>query len=120
METEEKDYSFIEPPSGDFFCPVTYDLLLQPHLTLCCGKHLSQEATTKIQREGRPCPLCNEPQWSTLRNKCLQRQVRELRVFCRHEDRGCGWQGKLFDLEYHVQSCPKKDVPLKKYSLYVL
>ena len=35
-----------------------------------------------------------------------------LHVFCRHEDRGCGWHGELSDLECHIQSCPQKDGPL--------
>ena len=111
----EEDYplKFVEQPSKDFFCPVTYGLLLQPHLTSCCGKHLSQEAATRIQREGEPCPLCKRPYWRTMKNKGFRRQVNELRVFCRHEDRGCGWQGELSDLERHVQSCPIRDQPLK-------
>ena len=122
--TEEKDYSFIEQPSDDFFCPVTYGLLLQPHLTSCCGKHLSQEATTRIQREKGACPLCKTPHWGTMLNKSLQRQVNALHVFCRHEDRGCGWHGELSALEHHVQSCPMADRPLMtnllKLSLYVI
>ena len=44
-------------------------------------------------------------------SKHFQRQVNELRVFCRHEDKGCGWQGELSDLERHVQSCPMRDQP---------
>ena len=46
-------------------------------------------------------------------DKNFLRQVNELRVFCRHEDRGCGWQGKLSGLERHVQSCPMKTAPLR-------
>ena len=122
--TEDKDYSFIEQPSDDFFCPVTFGLLLQPHLTSCCGKHLSQEATTRIQIEGGDCPLCKTPRWSTVLNKHFQRQVNALHVFCRHEDRGCGWHGELSDLECHIQSCPMTDRPLMtdllKLSLYVI
>ena len=45
-------------------------------------------------------------------SKHFQRQVKALRVFCRHEDRGCGWQGELSDLEHHAQSCPMRDAPL--------
>ena len=45
-------------------------------------------------------------------DKRLRRQVNKLRVFCRHEERGCGWQGELSDLEHHVQSCPMKNLPL--------
>ena len=112
MASTEQEYHFVEQLSKDFFCPVTLDLLLQPHLTACCGKHLSQEAATRIQRERGACPLCKEPQLDTMLDKNIRRQVNELYVFCRHEDRGCGWQGELSDLERHVQSCPLKTTPL--------
>ena len=104
---------------------MTYDLLLQPHLTSCCGKHLSEEATTKIKSVGGACPLCKTPRWGTVLNKHFQRQVNALHVFCRHEDRGCGWHGELSALECHIQSCPMTDGPLmtdllKLSSLYVI
>ena len=87
-------------------------LLLQPHLTLCCGNHISEEAASRIQREGGACPLCNAPQWSTVLSKHFQRQVNALRLFCYHKDRGCEWQGELSDMERHIQSCPRKDARL--------
>ena len=108
----EEDFPFVDWPPEDFFCPVTYGLLLQPHLTACCGNHFSQDAVTKIQRGKGTCPLCNEPHFDTMLNKWFRRRVYELHVFCRHEDRGCGWQGELSDLEHHVQSCPMKTTPL--------
>ena len=70
-----EDYPFVEAPSEEFYCPVTFGLLLEPHFTFCCGKHLSQEAATRIQREGEACPLCNAPNLSTVLNKHFQRQV---------------------------------------------
>ena len=76
----EEDYLFVEQPSKDFFCPVTFSLLLQPHLTSCCGNHISQEAASRIQREGGPCPLCNTHSWSTFFSKHFQRQVKSLCV----------------------------------------
>ena len=113
MSSTEQEYHFVEQPSENFFCPVTFDLLLQPHLTECCGKHLSQEAATRIQRAGGACPLCKEPQLNTMLDKHVRRQINELRVFCLHEDRGCRWQGGLSDLERHAQSCPMKTAPLR-------
>ena len=101
----EEKHLFVEQPSENFFCPVMYGLLLQPHLTACCGKHLSEEAAMRIQGEGGACPMCKEPNLSTVLNKHFLRQVNELRVFCLHEDRGCEWQGELSELEHHVQSC---------------
>ena len=112
MASIEQEYHFVEEPSKDFFCPVTFGLLLQPHLTGCCGKHLSQEATTRIQGEGGACPMCKKPHLSTMLNKHFLRQVNELHVFCHHKDRGCEWQGELSDLERHVKCCPMKTAPL--------
>ena len=117
--TAPSDDQFVEDPSYDFFCPVQADLLLQPHLTSCCGNHLSQEAVIRLQREGNACPLCTTRHWSSMLNKNFRRQVNALRVFCHHKNRGCGWQGKLSDLERHVQSCLMSDAPLKS-PLYVL
>ena len=106
---DDCDMPFVEQPSKDFFCPVTYGLLLQPHLTSCCGKHLSHEAATLIERKEGTCPLCNEIGLKTMLDKGFQRKVKELRVFCRHKDIGCGWQGKLSDLDQHLQSCSYSD-----------
>ncbi|CAI8034551.1 hypothetical protein GBAR_LOCUS19445 [Geodia barretti] len=61
----EEDFEFVEQPPSDFFCPVRKCLLLHPHLTSCCGNHLSEEAASRIEREGWPCPLCREEDWST-------------------------------------------------------
>jgi hypothetical protein len=106
-----QDCLFIEGPSEDYFCPVTAGLLLDPHLTSCCGKYLSQEAVIRIQMMEGVCPLCKSAEWSTVLNKELQRQVKSLRVFCRHEDRGCRWQGELRDFDKHVESCQMRDAP---------
>ena len=104
-----RDYLFVEQPSDDFFCPVTTGLLLQPHLTSCCGNHLSQEAATRIQRERGACPLCKAPHLSTMLDKHFQHEVKKLPVFCYRKDRGCGWQGELAALDCHVQSCPMEN-----------
>ena len=50
-------------------CPVTTDLLLQPHLTACCGKHLSKEAALRIKEEQGACPLCKEEKLVTILDK---------------------------------------------------
>ena len=106
------EYPFVEQPSEDFFCPVTLGLLLQPHLTSCCGKHLSQEAATRIKKEKGACPLCKQSRWKGMLDKNFRRQVNSLHVLCRHENRGCGWQGELAAFHRHVGSCPMRDAPL--------
>ena len=106
--SSEEDYLFVEQPLKDFFCPVTYDLLLQPHLTSCCGMNISQEAVSKLREEKRACPLCANRLWSTMLNQHFRRQVKSLHVFCCYEDRGCEWQGELARYAQHISDSHNK------------
>ena len=96
----QRDFDFVKRPSQDFFCPVSLQLLLKPQLTSCCGHHLSIEVATRLQREGKACPMCNGEQWSAMLDKYHRRRVQEVRV--RHKDNGCGWVGEL---KRHTDSC---------------
>ena len=104
----ERDFHFVERPSQDFFCPVSLELLLEPQLTSCCGHHLSLEAATRLQREGKPCPMCNGEQWSAVLDKYHRRKVQEVRVCCWYKDNGCEWVGEVNELKRHADSCVKR------------
>ena len=105
---DQRDYDFVEQPSQDFFCPVTLELLSEPQLTSCCGHHLSLEASSRLQREGKACPLCNETGWSMMLDKFHRRRVYELRVRCPHRGGGCDWVGEVNGVERHAGCCPKR------------
>ena len=102
------NYDFVEQPLQDFFCPVTMELLMEPQLTSCCGHHLSAEASARLQREGKACPMCNEQQWTAALDKYHRRRAREICVRCPHKRSGCDWEGEVGDLERHAASCPKR------------
>ena len=95
----------MEEPSQDFYCPVTFGLMLQPHLTSCCQQNISVEAVNRLQREKKTCPLCRASKWSTKINKEFRYEVQRLRVFCPHVDHGCKWEGALEMFDRHVHSC---------------
>ena len=99
-----EEFDFIEEPSRDFFCPVTLDLLREPHQTLCCGNHISPEAITTLQESGKPCPLCKKAGLKTLPDQFFKRQVNALKVYCPHKSAGCPWVGELVDLEQHLSA----------------
>ena len=101
----QKDFDFVDRPSQDFFCPVSFELLLEPQLTSCCGNHLSIEAATRLQREGKACPMCNGEQWQYMLDKNHRRKVHQVRVHCWHKDNGCGWVGEINELKRHADSC---------------
>ena len=102
----EKEYSFLEAPPKDFFCPVMFSLLLEPHQTSCCGKHLSADAISKISGK---CPMCKKEEFSTTLDKHFKRQVQELLVFCSYRMRGCGFMAEIAEMERHVLQCSHKN-----------
>ena len=83
-----EEFDFVEEPSRDFFCPVTLDLLREPHQTLCCGNHISPEAVATLQKSGKPCPLCKKDDLKTVPDKFFKRKVNELKVRCPHKSTG--------------------------------
>lgn len=101
-----QDYDFVEPPPRDFFCPVTLELLVDPHQTKCCGNHISVVAAAKLQNEAKPCPVCNEPNFETVPDKHYRRRVLELRVNCPHA--GCDWVGEVRGYKAHSEACLKR------------
>ena len=104
----EKEYDFVEELSQDYLCPVTLELLRDPQQTTCCGHHLSVEAATRLQQGGKPCPMCKEPNLTTMPDKFYKRKVNELKVRCPNKGSGCEWVGDLGSVDQHVNSCPKR------------
>ena len=91
--TVKEEYDFVEQPSQDYFCPVTFELLLHPEQTSCSGHHISNEAVARIQRDKKPCPICKKQNLSTMPDKFFRRKVHELKVRCSHKEGGCEWMG---------------------------
>ena len=100
LPATEGDYDFVEKPSEDFYCPVTFDLLREPFLAVCCGNHLSQEVVTRLQ--GQPCPMCKERNLNTVPDKYFKRKVNEFKVRCQNKSLGCEWVGELCSLDRHL------------------
>ena len=98
----DEEYDFVEQPPRDFFCPITFDVLLEPYLTECCGHHLSETAYQQLH--GQPCPVCKEEQLKAMRDKYHKRRVSSLKVRCPHKAEGCEWQGELGSLEKHLSA----------------
>ena len=101
------EFDFVDQPPRDFFCPVTLGLLLEPHQTTCCGKHLSEKAASRLKQDNMPCPLCKEPQLATMPDKYHGRRVRKIKVYCPHKAGGCEWVGEIGDLNQHTDICLK-------------
>ena len=100
LQAAEDGYDFVEKPSDDFFCPVTYELLRKPYFTPCCGNHLSTAAVANLQ--GQPCPVCKEANLNPVPDKFFKCKVNELKVRCPNKSLWCEWVGALGDLDRHL------------------
>ena len=99
---QEREYDFVEQPPEEFFCLISFAVLLEPYQTQCCGNHLSQEAYQRLQ--GQPCPVCREENFSAVLDKSVKRKVLSLKVKCPYKAEGCEWQGELRSLEQHLNT----------------
>ena len=98
-------YDFVEKPSEDYYCPVTFEILKDPQQTnSCCGKHISRAAADLLKREGKPCPMCKKAPLQTANDLFFKRQVLTLKIRCSNKALGCEWVGELGQLEQHLKA----------------
>ena len=117
-EAEKKngyECEFVEPPPKHLQseCPICLQILREPHLISCCGHSYCEACIERVGKDGKLCPLCNEPGFTTLANKGLKRALNEFRVYCPHRLSGCMWEGELGKLDEHLNSDPLPERQLK-------
>ena len=117
-ETKKKngyECEFVEPPQKQFQseCPICLQILREPRLIDCCGHNYCEACIERVGKDGKPCPLCNEPGFTTMANKGLKRTLHEFRVYCPHRLSGCEWEGELGRLDEHLNSDPLPERQLK-------
>ena len=112
------DYEFVRPPPKSLECPVCLTILRDPHVISCCGHEFCQVCIERVQRDRKPCPLCNEQNFSTFLHKKLAREIKALVVCCPHKEQGCEWEGELGLLPNHLN--PASEIGGKKGCGYVI
>ena len=103
------DCEFVVPPPKQFQseCPICLQVLREPHLISCCGYNFCAACIGIVGKDGKPCPLCKSPAFTTMANKGLKRTLLEFRVICPHRLRGCEWEDELEKLDKHVNCDPR-------------
>ena len=105
------DCEFVEPPpSGlQIECPVCLLFLKEPCIVSCCGHKFCRECIKPIEKDKKPCPLCNEPDFTFMRERALERSLKDLEVWCSYRKEGCEWKEKLGKLEEHLNRDPSPE-----------
>ena len=99
---EGYDYEFVTNPPKSLECPICLLTLCDPHVISCCGNEFCQVYVQRVQRDGKPCPLCFETNVTTLLHKKLVHEVNALVVRCPQKELGCDWKGELGQVQYHL------------------
>ena len=103
------DYEFVSTPPKSLECPVCLLTLRDPHVISCCGYEFCEVCIKHVQKDGKPCPLCNEQNFSTMLQKKVVREVNALAIHCPQKELGCEWEGELGQLQRHLN--PEAGVP---------
>ena len=106
MEKKATTYSwdFVDPPSSDCFCPTCGDILQEPMLTNCCGKHFCKSCIEPLFQTKQPCPnkKCLETDYLCIVDKPKWKKIMELDVICPLKGRGCNWKGEVGTRDKHL------------------
>ena len=98
----EIDFVLVEPLVDDYKCPLCLDVLKEPQLSTCCGRHFCNECIQKVFRIKKPCPLCNSEDFTVVLDKNVKRKILDLKVNCSNKQHGCDWVGEMRAFEKHI------------------
>lgn len=96
------DYEFVSTPPKSLECSICLLTLKEPHVISCCGNHFCKACIVRVKRAQKPCPLCNDPDYSIMLHKGVMREVNSLAVYCSESAGGCDWTGDLGQLQCHL------------------
>ena len=74
----------------------------EPHITDCCGGHFCKACIQRPKEDRQPCPSCGQDKFSNFLDKGIHKRILALQVCCMMKGRGCEWEGRLEDLQAHL------------------
>ena len=98
------DYDFISTLPDRIICKICYLPSRDPYLSVCCGHIFCKSCLDSVKAAAvtKACPFCREEKFVTFPNKAVDREVKELHIYCTNIEKGCKWQGELNDINNHL------------------
>ncbi len=95
---------FVSSVPEELKCGLCKKVAREPSLISCCGEHFCKLCIEQVIQDKKPCPSCEEAEFTILTNKRDQKKILALKVRCPMKDRGCDWTGTLEQLDAHFES----------------
>ena len=100
------DYDFVDTPHDRYVCKICHLPSREPYMSECCGHLFCKSCLDNVKKASAitiSCPVCRDRLFKTFCNKGIDREVRELRVYCTNKDKGCAWLGELNHINNHLE-----------------
>lgn len=99
---------FIESPKElQTDCPICLHILREPYQATCCGYIYCCSCIERVRESSKPCPACNNTDFSIFPDKGLHKSLYGFKVWCNNrKEHGCNWSGELRGLAGHLNQEP--------------
>ena len=117
------DYEFVDAPHDRYICKICHLPSRDPYLSECCGHLFCKSCLDNVKNASsitNACPVCRDRLFKTFANKAIDREVKELLVYCTNKVKGCAWQGELSHISNHLEKsdgCPFEMIQCEYYSV---
>jgi len=98
------DYDFLEPLPDRIICKICQLPCCEAEKSRCCGHVFCKSDLIKMKNSSRGyvCPMCRVKPLVTYPDLAIDREIKELRIYCPYSRDGCKWSGELSSLEDHL------------------
>jgi len=104
MQGKAQAYDFVSTIANRLLCGVCGQL---PHSgaekSECCGRVFCKSDLKYLRTEGRyVCPICHADPLVTWPDLAVEREIKQLKVYCPNKGDGCLWVGELAKVDDHL------------------
>ena len=104
------DCEFLERPKElQTDCPICLHILREPYQATCCGYIYCRRCIEHVQTNSKPCPTCNNKEFTIFPDKRLHKSLYGFKVWCGKREIGCNWSGELRDYFDHLNPEPSQE-----------
>ena len=97
------DYQFVDTPLDRVVCVICHLPSRDPHMTECCGHVFCKSCLDNAKaKQYAACSMCKDEHFNTFCNKQINREVKDLHIYCTNKEKGCEWEGEIRDISNHL------------------
>ena len=115
LDLGDTSFMFVEPVPHYLTCMICLGLLERSVAVNCCNKMMCESHWLRERgNRSRACPNCRHQLYTVSYSGAIDNIIRGLKVYCKHQDAGCDWEGDLSSEEDHRKAdsgCQFEPIP---------